>query len=71
MSKLKLKDLKIGFPVNFKKELSDAHIAEWLEYELGVSNTIDKSNPLSGLSIKDCNVTVGKAILDGVDVTID
>ncbi len=73
MSKLKLQDLKIIFPNDFKSEFSEADITEWLECQIGIryKHQISEDNPLFALELCDCTVSVGKATLDDKEIEID
>jgi hypothetical protein len=73
MSKLKLQDLKIFFPNDFKGEFSEADIVEWLECQIGIryKHDISNDNPLFALELSDCTVSVEKATLDNKEIEID
>lgn len=70
MAKLNLKDVKIELPKDFNEDFNDAQFVEWLEYEIGACSSIAISNPLHKLELKDCNVQVGSATIDGKNVVI-
>lgn len=65
MSSLKLKDVKIKMPKDFNGSPSDLDIIEWLEYRFGARCDIRISNPLYDTELSDCEVSIGKAEIDG------
>ena len=58
--------IKIELP----KDFNDAQFVEWLEYEIGACSSIAISNPLNKLELKDSDVKVGSATIDGKNVVI-
>ncbi len=68
MSKLTLKDVTIELPKDFNEAFNNAQFVEWLEYETGACYSIDRSNPLHKLELRDCNVKVGSAMIDGKQI---
>ena len=65
MAKLNLQDVKIALPKDFKSDITESQFIEWLEWVLGARQDIHNSNPLIDVELCDCEVKVGKAILDG------
>jgi len=65
MSKLNLKDVKIELPKDFTGKPTNVDVVEWLEYRLGARYDIKFSNPLFEIELNDCQVSVGKAMIDG------
>lgn len=70
MAKLILKDVKIIFPIKFNNVYTDSHFKEWLEYELGVKADISLSNPLHVIELKDCNISIKHAHINGKELTL-
>lgn len=73
MSKLNLEDFKLQLPNDFKGNFSQADFIEWLECQIGIRYRYDISNdnPLCGIDISDCNISVGKATLDNEVIELD
>ena len=65
MSKLTLKNVTITYPATFTGDPTDAQLVEWLEYGLGLRNDIELSNPLCELELRDADIKVGQADIDG------
>ena len=65
MSKFNLKDLKIEIPKDFIGNPTDLDVVEWLEFRFGARNDIRLSNPLHEVELNDCQISVGRAMIDG------
>lgn len=70
MSKLKINDLKIQLPSDFNGDFDDAQFVEWIEWELGKRFDIKMTNPLIDISLKDCEVSIGSALLNDKPIII-
>ena len=70
MSKLTLKNVTITYPETFTGDPTDAQLVEWLEYGLGLRNDIELSNPLCEIELRDADIKVGEATIDGNPIKI-
>lgn len=64
MAKLKLKDVKIEFPLWLEENPSDLDIVEWLEYNIGARFDIRLSNKLYNLDLSECIISINEASID-------
>lgn len=65
MAKINLQNVEIVLPKDFKSDITESQFIEWFEWVLGARWDIHNNNPLIDVELHDCEVKVGKAILDG------